>query len=87
MILNLGEYKIETDEYQYILYKKGYVKESRFTKPENVGKEKWTVIGYFTTLEYALKLVPQDIIRTNDDIFIIMEKLKQIEAIIKEIKE
>lgn len=83
MEFNLGKYKIKSDERQYIVYKQDFVKESKLTKAENIGKEKWTPIAYFTSLENALKFVPQEVIRSNDDISIVMDKLEQIEAIIK----
>ena len=39
MKINIGDYKIETDERQFIVKAKTIVKESKMTKAENVGKE------------------------------------------------
>lgn len=91
MNLNIGDYLIETDERQYTVKIKKVVEEGINTKEENIGKEYWQSIGYFGTLKSALKFIPQQAIRSNDDISIIMDKLSQIErdikAIDKQIKE
>jgi hypothetical protein len=79
MKLQIGNYLIESDSLQFIVKEKGKVQESRFTKAENVGKEKEKAIAYLTKFEDALKFIPQEVLRTNDDISIIMDKLSQIQ--------
>ena len=80
MKINIGDYLIETDERQFIVKAKKRVEESRFTKEENIGKEIYKPIAYCTSFNSALKFVPQDILKCNNEISIIMDKLKQIEA-------
>lgn len=80
MKINIGDYLIETDERQFIVKAKKTVEESRFTKEENIGKEYYQPIAYCTSLNSALKFIPQQVLRSNDDITIIKEKLEQIEA-------
>lgn len=83
MKINIGDYFIETDERQFIVKRKKVVEESRLTKKENIGNEYWQPIAYCTTLDSALKFVPQQILRSNDDISIVIDKLSQIEREIK----
>lgn len=80
MKINIGDYLIETDERQFIVKAKKVVEESRLTKQENIGKEYYQPIAYCTSLNSALKFIPQQVLRSNDDITIIMDKLKQIEV-------
>lgn len=87
MKINIGEYLITSDNLQFIVSKKSIVQESRLTKAENVGKEKETAVGYCTKFEDALRFIPQHVLKTNDDIVIIMDKLTQIKADIKAITE
>ncbi|MBS5983886.1 MAG: hypothetical protein KIC67_14880 [Clostridium butyricum] len=53
----------------------------------NIGKEVFKPIAYCTTFESALKFIPQDVLRCNDEILVISEKLEQIKGIIKEIPQ
>jgi hypothetical protein len=87
MKINIGDYIIETDSLQFTLKEKGIVQEGRMTKAENVGKEKETTLGYYTKFEQVLSAIPQEILKSNDDIVIIKDKLDQIKADIKQIKE
>ena len=87
MRVEISNYIIETDSLQFILKEKGIVQESRLTKAENVGKEKETTLGYYTKFEDALKAIPQEVLKSNDDINAIKDKLDQIKADIKQIKE
>ena len=87
MHINLGDYLIETDERQYTVKIKKVVEVGINTKEENIGKEYWQSIGYFGTLKSALKFIPQQVIKSNDDISIIMDKLSQIERDIKAVDE
>ena len=85
MKINIGDYLIETDERQFIVKAKKVVEESRFTKEENIGKEYYQPIAYCTSFNSALRFVPQQVLRSNDDITVIKEKLKQIDEDIKAI--
>jgi len=87
MEINIGEYQIITDTLQFIVNKKTTIKESKFTKAENVGKEIYKPIAYATSLQSALKFIPQDVLRGNNEILVIKEKLEQIEEIIKAIPQ
>ncbi|GKX65625.1 hypothetical protein [Inconstantimicrobium mannanitabidum] len=87
MKINIGDYLIETDNLQFIVKSKKVIEESRLTKQENIGKEVYKVVAYCRNFEGALKFIPQDILRTNDDINVIKEKLQLINDSIKEIKE
>ena len=87
MRVEISNYIIETDSLQFILKEKGIVQESRLTKAENVGKEKETTLGYYTKFEQALSAIPQEVLKGNDDTVIIKDKLNQIKADIKQIKE
>ena len=83
MKVNIGNYLIETDERQFIVKAKKIVEGSKLTKKENVGKEYWKPIAYCTSFESALKFVPQQVLRSNNDINIIIDKLNDIEREIK----
>jgi hypothetical protein len=87
MKINIGRYTIESDNLQFIVKEKGIVQESRLTKAENVGKEKEKVVAYCTKFEDALKFIPQQVLKTNDDVVIIMDMLRRIQADIKAITE
>lgn len=83
MKITIGEYLIETDERQFIVKAKGIVGVDEEIKEENRGKEYWKAIAYCTTFAGALKFIPQQVIRSNDDIEVIKEKLDQIDKDIK----
>lgn len=87
MEINIGDYQITTDSLQFVIKEKTIVKESRFTKAENVGKEFYKPVAYCTTFDSALKFIPQQVIRSNNDLSIIIGKLEQIEEIIKVIPQ
>ncbi|MFR1378445.1 MAG: hypothetical protein ACLSTJ_05760 [Clostridium neonatale] len=80
MKINIDDYLIETDERQFIVKVKKVVEEGRFTKEENIGKEYYQPIAYCTSLNSAMKFIPQQVLRSNDDITVIKDKLKQIET-------
>lgn len=83
MKLKLGDYFIETDERQYKVKK-------------YIGKDKdkndiYKTYAYCTEFTIALKFIPQQAIRDNEDISIVLSKLdeigRDIKAIDKYIKE
>lgn len=79
MKIKLDKYLIITDERQYKVKSKIGVNENN----EDIYKN----IGYFTTLEKALKFIPEQIIRDNDDITLIMDKLTELKISIEEKSE
>lgn len=87
MKISIGDYLITSDNLQFIVNKKSIIQESRLTKAENVGNETIKPVAYCTKFEEALRFVPQDVLKSNDDINIIMDKLNEIKAIIEQIKE
>lgn len=79
----IGDYLIETDERQFIVKSKKVIEDGKLTKKENIGKERLQPIAYCTTIDSALKFVPQQVLKTSDDILVIIEKLEQIDRDIK----
>ena len=77
MKLKLGDYFIETDERQY--------KVKKYVGKDKEGNDIYKSIAYCTQLAETLKFIPQQVIRSNDDISIIIDKLKQIEREINDI--
>ena len=51
------------------------------------GNDTYKTIAYCTTLSGTLKFIPQQVIRDNDDISVVIDKLTQIEREIKAIDE
>ena len=87
MKINIGDYSITSDNLQFIVSRKNIVKEGVFTKEENIGKEVYKPIAYCCKFQEALSYIPNDVLKTNDDINIIKDKLDQIKADIEQIKE
>lgn len=87
MNIKIGDYTITSDTMQFIVNKKSIVQESRFTKAENVGNETSKVIAYCGKFEQALRYIPQDVLKTNEDISIIMDKLNEIQGDIQVIEQ
>lgn len=79
MKIDIGNYRIISDERQFIIQSVGYVTESKVTKEENIGKEKTKNLAYYTSFKNALKYIANKIILDNDDIKIIMDKLNELE--------
>lgn len=75
MKISIGDYRIKTDAYQFILEGKSVVQESKLAKEENIGKETWKVLGYYNNLEQILKAIPQRVLLDNDDLKTISRKL------------
>lgn len=87
MNIKIDDYLIESDGRQYIVKIKKIVEEGRLAKKENIGKEYWQPIAYCTSFNSALKFVPQQVLRSNDDINIVLDKLNKIERDIKHIEK
>jgi hypothetical protein len=80
MILEFDNYKIVTDEKQFIVQEKKVVQESKLTKAENVGKEYYIDIAYCTMLDFALKFLSNRVLLQNDDLDVILDKLKVLQS-------
>lgn len=78
MKIKLGDYFIETDERQFKVKK-------YLGKDKDGEKDLYKTYAYCTTLSTALKFIPQQAIRDNDDISIVLDKLTQIEREIEDI--
>ncbi|MDU5108872.1 MAG: hypothetical protein E6248_00380 [Clostridium sp.] len=79
MKLKLGDYFIETDERQY--------KVKKYIGKDKKDNDLYKSIAYCTGFTTALKFIPQQSIRDNDDISVVIDKLTQIEREIKAIDE
>lgn len=80
MQLDFGDYKIVTDERQFIVQKKKVIQAGKFTKEANVGKEYFEDDAYCTSLNSALKFLCKKTLLDNDDLLVIKEKLAKIES-------
>lgn len=87
MNIKIGDHEIKSDSLQFVVSRKTIVKEGAFTNIENIGKESWKPIAYCAKFEEALRYVPQDALRTNDDINIIMDKLNAIQGDIQALEQ
>lgn len=85
MKLDLGDYRIETDSMQYIIKRKKIVQAGKYTKDENVGKERWEDISYHSSLYSALKSLCNQTILDNDDIFVVQKKLNELQGDIRQL--
>ena len=79
MKIKLGDYFIETDERQY--------KVRKYQGQDKDGNDTYKSIAYCTTLAGALKFIPQQVIRENNEINKIVNSLFEIEKDIEAFKE
>lgn len=86
MEVNIGDYRLVTNDNNFIIQRKKVIQASKLTKPENVGKESWIDDGYFSNFDSALKYISNRVLLDNDDLSIIKSKLIEIHSSIKEIK-
>ena len=75
MKIKIGDYFIESDERQ--------CKVKFYMGVDKDGNDTYKTLAYCTSIHSALKFVPQSILKSNDDISIILKKLEQIHADIK----
>lgn len=81
MKINIGEYLIESDSLQFV------VKERKVKQDgEKKGEEYWTNPKYIVKFCDVLRYITEQILRTNDDMDIILDKLEQINQAIGELK-
>ncbi|EHR9039721.1 hypothetical protein [Clostridium perfringens] len=87
MKIDIGDYRIISDERQFIIQSVGYVTESKVTKKENIGKEKTKNLAYYVSFKNALKYLANKIILDNGDTKIILDKLNELERKIDDMEE
>lgn len=87
MKLDLGDYKIESDEKQFIVQAKSIIREGRLTKEENVGKEIFKIVAYLPTLPKCLKFIANKVVLDNDDINTIKDKLDSLHKEISKLNQ
>lgn len=79
MKIKLGDYFIETDERQY--------KVKKYLSKDKDGNDIYKTYAYCTEFTTALKFIPQQAIRENEDISIVLSKLDEIGRDIKAIEK
>ena len=87
MKIDIGDYRIISDERQFIIQSVGYVTESKVTKKENIGKEKTKNLAYYRSFKNVLKYLANKIVLDNDDTKIILNKLNELERKIDNMEE
>lgn len=80
MKFELGNYLIESNDLCYTVKIKRVKAASEKTKEENVGEEYHQNLGYYTTLENAIKHIPEHIVKTSKDLNEVLEKLAEIDT-------
>jgi len=83
MKIIIEDYKIESDSQQFVVKSKRIIQNSE--KEGLNGEEAWTPKAYCVKFDEALRWIPQETLRTNDDIVVIKDKLDRIQADIKAI--
>ncbi|WP_221400478.1 hypothetical protein [Clostridium perfringens] len=87
MKIDIGDYRIISDERQLIIQSVGHVTESKVTKKENIGKEKTKNLAYYRSFKNVLKYLANKIVLDNDDTKIILDKLNELERKIDNMEE
>lgn len=85
LILGNGSYKVTSDERQFILQTKRITKAGKLTLPENVGKETWSDLGYYTKLQSVLKAAGDQVVLDNKELPVIIKKLRELQSEISKI--
>lgn len=79
MELNIGtDYKIVTDSRNFIVQKMKITQAGIFTKLENIGNVSYEDLGYYRTLNFALKSIGNQIMLDNADLQVIIQKLAEL---------
>jgi len=85
-------YKIESDDLQVTLFERKVRsgKPSRFgrkVKPENIGKEYWIPLGYYSNIRNALRgFINMELLKTGlKDVGIILDKIEELYKLIESI--
>ena len=89
-------YKIESDDLNLVLYKKTIVQEhtgkGKKPLPENIGQERWGVIGYFSPTSNGFrsalrKLCDMGLLGTGfGEYELVVKKIDELYALIKSVK-
>lgn len=87
MKIDIGDYRIISDERQFIIQSVGHVTKSKVTKKENIGKEKTKNLAYYRSFKNVLKYLANKIVLDNDDTKIILDKLNELERKIDNMEE
>ena len=82
-----NEYRITSDGTQFIAQTMTVTKASKQTLEANIGKEKWTDIGYYTKMNQVLRCIANHIPLANKDLDVIITKLNLLDIKIDEIRE
>jgi hypothetical protein len=83
------KFKIESDSLNITLSEKYTVKEykgyGKKPNPENVGQERWEILGYFSDIKHALWFMAKHDIKGTglDDLVSVNQRLDEIHATIK----
>jgi hypothetical protein len=86
MIIEIDkDYRIITDENQYIVQRAKITKASKQTKPENIGKPKWINIAYVSSITFALRFICKNITLLDNDTQSILAKLDNVYSRIDEL--
>jgi hypothetical protein len=85
-------YKIESDDLQVTLFERKVRsgKPSRFgrkVKPENIGKEYWIPLGYYSNIRNALRgFINMELLKTGlKDVEIILDKFEELYKLIESV--
>jgi len=76
MRLELNGFLISTDGSQFILKK-------RPNTDIAIQKDRWEIIGYYSTFDLALSKIPQEILLMKYDVSVIKDKLSTLESAIR----
>ena len=83
----IGNYKIESDGLNIILAEHSIITETRLTKKENIGAERWANIGYYGSLTNALNALAEYKLNHSDmaTVKAILDAIAEVKALISSI--
>lgn len=87
MKLQVGEFLIESDSLQFIIKERKVYGTGEDVKTENRGKEYYTNPKYVVKFCDVLKYITDQVLRTNEDMDVILDKLELINKSIKELEK
>lgn len=90
MKIKIGDYKIETDNKQFVVKSKTSnkaIEGQEVSDNENISEDNYKAIAWCTSLESALKCVTNQTLLDNDSVMDIIAQLKLIYMQIKEIRK
>lgn len=89
MKIKIGDYKIETDNKQFVVKSKTSnkaIEGQEVLDNKNISEDNYKAIAWCTSLESALKHVTNQVLLDNDSVMDIIAQLKLIYIQIKEIR-